>query len=135
MLARFAVESNKVNKRRQVHWKLFYIAAPRSTGQLELSFSRVGDLERAGIIETGKEHVKNREDDKDKLYGWSLTKRKDLEKFQLNIQDQSDPPRHSIVTGWPEDREERRDVAKELAQLAVGFLLPEPIQVPCISNR
>lgn len=128
MLARFAVESGKVTRNR-VHWKLFYITTVQPTGQSDLSFSRVGDLESADIIEVGREHVKNREDNKDKLYGWSLTKREDLEKFQLNIQDQNDPPRHSIVLGWPEDREERRDVAKSLAKLAIGFLLPEPIQV------
>lgn len=119
-LTRFAVENGKI-KNGVAKPKLF---EPNKKG--ELSVSRTGGLSQSEIQDIGLQVVQENQN-ASRLYGWAKIERDDVENAGLRVIDDNNPPRHSNVTGWPEEREKVLEVMQDLAGKADPFLLDTPV--------
>lgn len=119
-LTQFAVERGKI-KNGVAKPKLF---EPNKKG--ELSVSRTGGLSQGEIQDIGLQVVQENQN-ASRLYGWAKIERDDVESTGLGIIDDNNPPRHSNVIGWPEEREKVLEVMQALASKADSFLLDSPI--------
>ena len=122
-LARFAVHSNHFQSGR-VSPKLF--RPTRNTRVV--STSRVDGKDHEGIKAEGIRVAKTRHDVK-KLYGWAEITTEEVHGVGLKVHDDDDPPGHSSIIGWPEEEVDSLPYQQQLAELATGIKLPEPIPV------
>lgn len=122
-LARFAVHRNHFQSGK-VSPKLF-----RPTNKLRIvSTSRIDGKDYEGIKEEGMRVAKTRQDVK-RLYGWAEITTKEVCGVGLKVHDDDDPLGHSSIVGWPEEEVASLPYQQQLAELANGIKLPEPIPV------
>ena len=122
-LARFAVHSNHFQSG-QVSPKLF---RPTKNPKV-VSTSRVDGKDHEGIKAEGIRVATTRRDVK-KLYGWAEITTEEVHNIGLKVHDDDDPPGHSSIIGWPEEEVDSLPYQQQLAELATGIKLPEPIPV------
>ncbi len=121
-LTRFAVEGGKLNNS-VVKPKLF---EPNRQGNL--SVFRTGGLQQNEVKEIGLQVVEDNPN-ASRLHGWATIERDDVESTGLSVVDDDDPPRHSNVVGWPEERERVLELKQALASKAEPHLLDVPVEV------
>ena len=122
-LARFAVHSNHFQSGK-VSPKLF-----RPTKELRVSASRADGKTYMEIRAEGIRVATVRQDVK-KFYGWAEITTEAVHSIGLKVHDDDDPPGHSSIIGWPEKEAEFLPYQHQLAELAIGVELQEPIPVP-----
>ena len=122
-LARFAVHSDHF-KSGKVSPKLF-----RPTRELRVSVSNADGKTCKEIRAEGIRVATVRQDVK-KFYGWAEITTEEVRSIGLKVHDDDDPPGHSSIIGWPEKEVEFLPYQHQLAELATGIKLPEPIPVP-----
>ena len=122
-LARFAVHSNHFQSGKASP-KLF---RPTKNPRI-VSTSRVDGKDHEGIKAEGMRVAETRHDVK-QLYGWAEITTKEVFGVGLKVHDDDDPPGHSSIIGWPEEEVASLPYQQQLAKLANGIKLPEPIPV------
>ena len=125
-LDRFAVERGKIRKKTEevvVDPRLF-----EPNKQLLLSVQRIGGLTCAEIKETGIGVVREHRSAKH-LYGWAKFPGDAVSEIGLEIDDDPPPSLHSNIKGWPEKKEKRATLRRELARKSKPVLLEEKIAV------
>ena len=122
MLARFAVESGRFGAS-IVKPKLF-----EPNRNLELSVFGIGGLGCAEIRDLGVE-VARRHQTARHLHGWGEISEETVANAKLEVKYDNQPERHANITGWPEDRAERKQKQQLLAKYtrAVKFDSPFPV--------
>ena len=123
-IARFATQSNHLPSRgNRPRPSLF---SPDK--HLRLSVSRIGNKSDCEIKETGIE-VGRRRQNTEFLYGWGRLAISTVYETGLDIKHDNDPPDHSHIIDWPEDKVARKDRQKALARNSIKYKLPERIYV------
>lgn len=121
-VARYAVEGRKLTAK-VAKRKLF-----EPNASLKLSVFRIQDVGTDEVISIGisvaKKHATARN-----LYGWATVKRREVTVLGLVFEDDDEPPRHSNIVNWPDDRGKRKSLQQDLATVATPHLLGEPIPV------
>ena len=109
----------------RVKWKLF-----EPTRNLELSVSQITDIadDDAKIQEVGEDTVRMHKN-ATKLYGWAKITEKDVKDIGLCVKYDNEPPRHAHILGWPDKREDRKEMQMSLISCSQPLRLDPPIQV------
>ena len=94
-LARYAVEDRKVGTQARRTRNL------RPDGRGQVSISRVDGLDTDGVFQEGL-RVAQEHENSDELHGWMEFTKEAIEKPELRIQYDSEPPRHAHIVAWPE---------------------------------
>ena len=127
-LARFAVEDKKVSNT-TASPRLFDPMFNKEQGRLEVSVCRINGLRKKQIKREGFSVVQRRPD-KDVLHGWAELSESDVRKLDLCVLDDTPPPRHAIIVGWPEKRQDNKRKAQDLAREVTNvkrFRPPRPV--------
>ena len=96
--------------------------------RLRLSVSGIGNKTDPEILEAGITVVRRRRNT-EFLYGWGRLTVSAVHETGLTVEDDDDPPDHSHVIGWPEDKVARKDCQKALARQSTKVKLPDRIPV------
>lgn len=96
--------------------------------QLLLSVQRIGSLTCTEIKETGVNVVREHKSARH-LYGWAQFPQDTVSEIGLEIDDDPPPSLHSNIKGWPEEKEKRATLRRELARKSKPVLLEEKIAV------
>lgn len=91
---------------------------------LKLSVSRIGGLTENEIWGIGHKMVENSISIKT-FYGRGEIKISVVQKANLDIDPDDDPPHHANIMGWPKEKHEQQSIAIELAKIAELKLLPK----------
>lgn len=140
LLARFAVEGGHVSKsRKKVTPKLF---RPRfdEKGELSLSVQRITEMKHLEKTELGKQVVKEHRT-AESLYGWAEFSIRLIDEIvenlesgidSLKVEDDFLPSRHSNLTNWPEEQQDRIDLQNALARCTNSVVFDDkiPVKVP-----
>ena len=121
-LVRFALESGRFTDS-IVKPKLF-----EPNRRLELSVFRVVGLQSSKIQEIGTQVVERHTTAK-RLYGWGKFASSIVADLGLELDNDDTPPRHSNITGWPEEASKRKLLQQKLASQARAVRLARPIEV------
>ena len=78
------------------------------SSNLRLSVFRIGGLILEEVWEIGRVNLVN-------VYGFADIKASAVYEKNLDIDADSNPPRHADITGWPQEKSERKLIAQELA--------------------
>lgn len=127
-LARFAVEDKKVSNT-TASPRLFDPMFNKEKGRLEVSVCRIDGLRKKQIKREGFSVVQRRPD-KDALHGWAELNESNVKKLDLCVLDDTPPPRHAIIVGWPEKRQDNKRKAQDLAREVTNvkrFRPPRPV--------
>ena len=118
-LARFAVERGHLTpsgRRRLL----------RPNSSFELSVFYIDSLTFDEVCSLGIEVVKRRPE-ASQLYGLAVLDESAIYEVGLQLHRDDSPPRHANVIGWPQDRQQLRFIAQQLASRAVMVPLNPPV--------
>jgi len=127
-LARFAVEDKKVSNT-TASPRLFDPMFNRKQGRLEVSVCRIDGLRKKQIKREGFSVVQRRAD-KNALHGWAELSESAVRKLDLCVLDDTPPPRHAIIIGWLDKRQDNKRKAQDLARAVTcvkRFKPPRPV--------
>jgi hypothetical protein len=122
--ARFAVHESEVRRASgKMHPKLF--SPPRNRKlSVELVAEDTNDKE---IASRGVRVARRRE--KEALYGWAILAECVILRAGLAVNVDHRPKNHANITGWPENRRERKLKEKALADACQPRILETPMKV------